>query len=93
MPDLLAEIRTALGASQVVDGPAVHLDYTHDEALTAQPVAPVAVVFPTSTEEVAAVLRIANEHRVPVTARGSGHRALRRGRPEARRHRACPSSG
>jgi len=47
-------------------------DYSHDEALGATPVTPVAVVQPTSTEEVAAVLRAANESRTPVTARGSG---------------------
>src|SRR5690606_38807613 len=47
-------------------------DYGHDEALTVTPVRPAAVVWPTTTEQVAAVLRVANEHRVPVTARGAG---------------------
>ena len=47
-------------------------DYTHDEALGAVPVTPVAVVQPTTTEEVVAVVKAANESRTPLTARGSG---------------------
>ncbi len=50
----------------------VHADYTHDEALTAAPVVPLALVLPGSTGEVAEVLRLASEHDVPVVARGSG---------------------
>ncbi len=33
---------------------------------------PEAVVFPTSTEEVASIMQLATRHRVPVTARGGG---------------------
>jgi glycolate oxidase len=47
-------------------------DYSHDEALSGQPTRPLAVVIPTTTAEVTAILRIANEHVIPVTARGSG---------------------
>jgi glycolate oxidase len=47
-------------------------DYSHDEALTAQWQRPLAVVIPTTTTEVSAILRIASEHLIPVTARGSG---------------------
>lgn len=47
-------------------------DYSHDEALGATPVAPACVVFPTSTDEVAAIMRVASKHGIPVTARGSG---------------------
>ena len=43
-----------------------------DEALTADPVLPGAVVRPGATAEVAAVLRVADAHGIPVTARGSG---------------------
>jgi glycolate oxidase len=69
---LLRQLRAAVGPDHVLSGPAVHDDYTHDEALTARPVAPLALVLPSSTSEVSAVLRVATEHRVPVVARGSG---------------------
>jgi glycolate oxidase len=47
-------------------------DESHDEALGAEPVRPVAVVTPESTDHVSAVLRTCSEHHVPVTARGTG---------------------
>ena len=47
-------------------------DYGHDETLGLEPGAPGFVVRPGSTAEVAAVLRVAGEHGLPVTARGSG---------------------
>ncbi len=50
----------------------VHPDLTHDEALTAEPVVPRAVVHPTTTAQVSAVLALADGLRVPVVARGSG---------------------
>jgi glycolate oxidase len=62
----------AVGADAVLAGDAVGDDYTHDEALTASPVRPLAVVRPADTAQVAAILRVADEHRVPVTARGAG---------------------
>jgi glycolate oxidase len=66
--DLLREV---VAPDRVLAGDA-NDDYTHDEALGATPVKPLAVVLPETADEVAAVLRIANEHRFPVTARGSG---------------------
>jgi len=48
------------------------LDYGHDEALTATPVAPLAVVFPRRTDDVVALVRWAAAEGVPLTARGSG---------------------
>jgi glycolate oxidase len=67
--DLLAAV---VGADNVLSGDAVKDDHTHDEALTATPQRPLAVVLPATSDEVAAVLRVADEHRVPVTARGAG---------------------
>ncbi|MGH9228896.1 MAG: FAD-binding oxidoreductase [Acidimicrobiales bacterium] len=67
--ELLAGV---VGAGHVLTGDAIKDDYGHDEALTAEPQRPLGVVAPASTEEVAAVVRVANEHRVPVTARGAG---------------------
>lgn len=72
MADIVSLLEVAVGASNVVTGDAIPDDYTHDEALTAEPVRPLALVRPTDTIQVAAVLRIADELRVPVTARGAG---------------------
>jgi len=67
--ELLAEV---VGAGNVLAGDDVSPDYAHDEALTATPSVPLAVVRPGCTAEVSAVLKIADELHVPVTARGSG---------------------
>jgi glycolate oxidase len=61
-----------VGRAHVLVGDAIPDDYTRDEALTATPERPAAVVKPASTPEVAALLRAADAHRIPVTARGAG---------------------
>jgi glycolate oxidase len=61
-----------VGTEHVLSGDAIGEDYTHDETLTAEPTRPAHVVRPSSAEEVAAVLALAAETGVPVTARGSG---------------------
>jgi glycolate oxidase len=67
------ELLTSVVASEcVLSGDAIDDDYTHDEALTASPQRPAAVVLVESADEVAAVLRVANEQGLPVTARGAG---------------------
>src|SRR5438874_4010409 len=71
MPDVSALLGDVVPADRVLAGAQAD-DYTHDEALGVVPRAPACVIFPTSTHEVAAILRAANEQRVPVTARGSG---------------------
>jgi glycolate oxidase len=72
MADIAGLLSEVVGHEHVLVGDAIVPDYTHDEALTATPVVPAAVVRPSSTAEVAEVLRIAGEQRVPVVARGSG---------------------
>jgi glycolate oxidase len=70
---VLAKLLTdALGEGSVLTGDAIADDYARDEALTAEPVRPLAVVLPTTAADVATVLAVASEHRIPVTARGSG---------------------
>lgn len=69
----VAEFLTPVVASErVLTGAAIDDDYSHDEALTATPQRPAAVVLPETTDEVASILRVANEQGIPVTARGSG---------------------
>jgi glycolate oxidase len=68
----LTHVTEIVGAAHVLTGDAISDDYTHDEALTATAQRPLAVVRPADTEQVAAILRWATQHGVPVTARGSG---------------------
>jgi glycolate oxidase len=68
----VSELAAIVGDAHLLTGDQIGDDYTHDEALTAAAVRPLAVVRPASTDEVAAIVAWANEHRVPVTARGSG---------------------
>src|ERR1700733_9984604 len=70
--ELVDALAGVVGAAHVVTGDDIHPDLSHDECLTVAPSLPLAVVRPASTEEVAAVMRVAAAHRTPVTARGSG---------------------
>ncbi|OWU85839.1 glycolate oxidase subunit GlcD [Oceanicola sp. 22II-s10i] len=70
-PDLVARLRQVLPEGAVIDDPAETRAYECD-ALTAYRCAPLAAVLPSTTEEVAAVLRICHEMDVPVVPRGSG---------------------
>jgi glycolate oxidase len=72
MADVAAVFDGLLPADRVLLGDAVSDDYGHDETLGGTPHAPAAVLLPETTEEVAAILTAANEHRIPVTARGAG---------------------
>ncbi|HEX4906544.1 MAG TPA: FAD-linked oxidase C-terminal domain-containing protein [Acidimicrobiales bacterium] len=68
MTALFADVLTP---DRVLPGDA-NEDYTHDEALGGVPQVPMAVLLPETTAEVADIIRICNEQRIPVTARGSG---------------------
>jgi glycolate oxidase len=72
MADLVERLEQLLGADAVRSGDAIGDDWTHDEAITATPHRPDVVVSPAGTGEVAAVIELARELGVPVTARGSG---------------------
>jgi glycolate oxidase len=70
---LIVDALTRIVGAGNVDGPgAIDDDVTHDEALDAPHVVPVAVVRPATTEEVAAIVKAAVSERVPLVARGSG---------------------
>jgi len=72
MPDLTERLRAAAPGLHLLTGDQITDDWTHDESLTSSPEHPQVVALPTTVEEVAAVLRTADELRVPVTPRGSG---------------------
>jgi glycolate oxidase len=72
MADLGSLLAEAVGADHVLAAGAGTADYSHDEALGVALGEPAFVVSPGSTAQVAAVLRIAGECGLTVTARGSG---------------------
>jgi glycolate oxidase len=72
MADIAGMLSDIVGADHVLTGDAINDDYTHDEALTAVPRRPEAVVRPATVNEVARVVAVAAEHGIKVTARGSG---------------------
>jgi glycolate oxidase len=69
--DLRRRLEEVVGADHVRTDPGALLTYATD-ATPLERGRPDAVAFPASTEEVAGVLRIADEQRVPVVPRGSG---------------------
>jgi len=72
MTDLIEALSGVLPAGRVLSPEDAGEDYGHDECLTVAARRPAAVVRPESTDEVAAVMRLATDLKVPVTARGSG---------------------
>jgi glycolate oxidase len=72
MSDIVELLRAELGSNHVHAGDDINDDYRHDETLVVDGVRPLAVALPGSADDVATIARLADEHRVPVTARGSG---------------------
>jgi glycolate oxidase len=70
--DTRSELEHIVGGEFVLFGDRIEEDYTKDECLTVGAEAPEYVVKPVTTDQVARILRFANEHGIPVTARGSG---------------------
>ena len=68
---LLRQLRRILPADEVSFEASVLKDHAGDKWFASH--TPDAVVLPRSTESVAAALRFANRHRIPVTPRGAGH--------------------
>ena len=68
---LVDRLAAVLGRENVIDAPDQLIVYECD-GLTIDRNAPHAVVYPTTTEEVAAVVRILHEANIPFVARGAG---------------------
>lgn len=69
-PEIIAELCAALGRERVSTAPEDLVAYAYDGTWMEQK--PEVVVHPQTTEQVAAVLRIADAGKVPVVPRGSG---------------------
>ena len=70
-PEALDELRALLGDDGMLDSGAARFSYEAD-ALTLERGLPDVVALPRSTDEVAALVRWAHAHGVPVTPRGAG---------------------
>lgn len=70
-PETLNELRSLLGAENVLTSPEDLIPYSFDGTAAMQQM-PGCVVFVTTTAQVAGVLTLANERRTPVVTRGSG---------------------
>ncbi len=72
-PDPLgADLAELLGPDGVTFAPHHHLDDLHDESLHPVAAEPYAVAYPRTTEQVAAIARLATRYRRAITPRGSG---------------------
>ncbi|MEA2623945.1 MAG: glycolate oxidase [Chloroflexota bacterium] len=69
---LLSALRSELPTLRLLTEPAETEAYRWDETEYMSPGRPLGVCFPTSTEEVAAVVRLAAAHRIPIVPRGAG---------------------
>ncbi len=72
MSGITAQFAEIVGNHNLLTGDAIPEDYWHDEVLTTAPQRPAYVAKPATAEEVSQLLRAASEHKIPVTARGSG---------------------
>jgi glycolate oxidase len=65
-----SRLREIVGATHVLDSLEDRISYSYDAAL--HEAMPEAVVYPGTVEEIAAILRLANDERFAVTPRGAG---------------------
>jgi glycolate oxidase len=68
----LAAIRDALPGLRLLEDPVDREAYRSDETAYLKAGLPLAVALPTTTDEVAALVRLAAEYRIPVVPRGAG---------------------
>jgi len=69
---LFAELRSIVTENDVLAGDRIGEEYAHDECLNLRGQRPVCVVRPATTEQVSRLLALAEQHRLPITVRGSG---------------------
>jgi glycolate oxidase len=70
LQNIIPELKAVVGPDHLLTTPEERWGYAYDA--TDRAAMPEAVVFPGSAAEVAAIVRLANEHRFPVVPRGAG---------------------
>jgi glycolate oxidase len=71
-PEIIDQIKGVVAPNRVYTGEDINEDFSHDEMSIYGKRMPDAVVSPISTEEVAAVMKIAYDNNIVVTPRGAG---------------------
>lgn len=71
-PEIVEALKAIVGEANCQTGDEIGEDYTRDEMPIYGSGKPEIVVLPASTEEVSQIMKICNEHTVPVTVRGAG---------------------
>jgi glycolate oxidase len=74
-PVLLSELESIVGRDQTVTKRESMLNYLSDETpafMEPKPASDIVVVRPKNTNEVAAIVKLANQHRIPIFPRGGG---------------------
>ena len=71
-PEIIEQIQAVVAPNRVFTGENINDDFTHDEMSIYGKVMPDVVVDAVSTEEIAAVMKIAYDNTIPVTPRGAG---------------------
>jgi glycolate oxidase len=71
-PEIVDQIKAVVDAKRVYTGADINEDFTHDEMSIYGKADPEVVVDTLTTEEVAAVMKIAYDNNIPVTPRGAG---------------------
>jgi glycolate oxidase len=71
-PGALDDLRARLPDLRLLTDPGDRESYRHDETPHYEAALPLAVALPTTTDEVAEIMRWATAHRVPVVPRGAG---------------------
>lgn len=68
---ILNRFQEILGKDQVLADKETLMEYSHDETEKLVYI-PEVVIKPSNTEEIAAIMKLCNEHQIPVTPRGAG---------------------
>ena len=71
-PELMEKLRAIVGKERFFTGEDIDPNYSHDEMPIYGSHMPEAVCEVESTREVSEILKLCNEHRIPVTPRGAG---------------------
>jgi len=72
MKEVVEKLKAIVGKRNVFVGDEITEEYGHDEALNVKRCLPAVIVKPANSEEVAKILSLANEEKIPVTPRGGG---------------------
>ena len=72
MNEVVERLKAIVGKGNVFVGDEITEEYGHDEALNVKHCLPAVVVKPENSGEVAKILSLANEKKIPVTPRGGG---------------------